>query len=290
MPFGLVFGAVVFGVLGLWVGLGAAIYGDGIAARFGGLTLMVLGVSLGLGLLKRQSLARWTGVAAAALLILVGLANGVQGGRVVDHVLAFGALATLVLLVIPATGDVRKGLDPAALESRSPGSALGAVAVVALVALLGVSVWSWASRVSTSAGLTSTARLEWLDYHPGLEKARAESKHVLVDFYADWCGPCKAMDRRTFRHPDVVERLQSEMVAIRVDSEETDQRDGFSGSDLAERYSVMGYPTLMILDGEGKIVARTRGYLSARQLLHWLDESLTGEIVAEDPAETGFAL
>ena len=72
MPFGLVFGAVVFAVLGLWAGVRAAIFGPTLAARVGGIILIVLGVSLSLGLIKRQSLARWIGVVAAGLLTLVG--------------------------------------------------------------------------------------------------------------------------------------------------------------------------------------------------------------------------
>ena len=64
MPFGLVFGAVVFAVVGLWAGVRAAVFGQTLAARVGGVILIVLGISLSLGLVKRQSLARWTGVAA----------------------------------------------------------------------------------------------------------------------------------------------------------------------------------------------------------------------------------
>jgi thioredoxin-related protein len=64
-----------------------------------------------------------------------------------------------------------------------------------------------------------------------------------------------------------------DVVAVRVDAEESRERNGHSGARLAGQYGVEGFPTILLLDGGGQVISRTSGYQEPRQLLGWLEDA-----------------
>ena len=85
---------------------------------------------------------------------------------------------------------------------------------------------------------------------------------VLVDFYADWCGPCHAM-------APVVEQLSSDYSGrVTVGKLDVD-----SAPDIAMRYGVMGIPTLGLFKG-GRMVDRLVGYPGPAGVKGWLERNL----------------
>lgn len=77
---------------------------------------------------------------------------------------------------------------------------------------------------------------------------------VLVDFYADWCGPCKMLS-------PIIERIASENTAFSVGKINVDENNS-----LAADYHVISIPTLIIFKG-GKEQTRLTGYHSKEAIL-----------------------
>jgi thioredoxin 2 len=84
---------------------------------------------------------------------------------------------------------------------------------------------------------------------------------IVVDFWAEWCGPCKMMA------PAFAEaaRQRANVRFLKVDTDRA--------HDLAQRYAIRGIPTVILFRG-GREAARMSGALSTGQLLGWLDQQL----------------
>lgn len=276
MPYGVIYGTLFFLVVGIWLGVTALTTANAPfdAARLG---LALASLALGPALMLRCAWARWLGVIVAALMIGCHIWAAPLGDSVAAHLALFGAVAAVILLLLPATGDL--GTGRAGREQPAPrlGRVLGALSGVGLVTLAG-GLWLGAeggsapdAATATPAGLSD--RMRWGSFGPGLDQAREENKPMLVTFVASWCGYCRKMDRTTWKAPDVIDRT-AELIAVKVDAEDGRVRDGFSGRDLAERFGVHGFPTTVLLDSGGREIARAGGYQDAGELVGWLDENL----------------
>ena len=80
-------------------------------------------------------------------------------------------------------------------------------------------------------------------------------KPVLVDFYAEWCGPCQMMKPRIL---DVAERIGDNAKVIQIDVEKE--------KDIAARFRILSVPTLVIFK-KGKQVWRQTGIISTNALV-----------------------
>ncbi len=104
-----------------------------------------------------------------------------------------------------------------------------------------------------------------IQFHQGswneaLELARKENKLIFLDVYASWCGPCKLMKRKTFAERQVGDYFNSRFINVSVDGERGE------GMELAKEFGVRAYPSLMFVDAEGNLLAKSEGYHSPAQL------------------------
>jgi thiol:disulfide interchange protein len=298
MPFGSVFGAIVFGVLGSVLGTRMLSAGS-LPLRLEGGCLILLGVTVAVGLLMKRSWARWLGAFSGIALAVSAAGFYLDQSGILPLTVVLAAFGAAVLLLVPATG---RPAQPAPAAPRPPSvvSRLAAgAACLALVGLLGATAWASRQTVEQTSPASETRQtaatsvlpgtasgrveppaaapapnsegpLAWHDFAEGLKQAKKGRKLIVADFYATWCGPCKMMEKRTFRDPRVMARLK-DVVPVRVDAEETTARGGLKGEDLATRYAIEVYPTIVVIDGDGHELARNSGVMMPDEFLAWID-------------------
>lgn len=116
----------------------------------------------------------------------------------------------------------------------------GAVGVVGLV-IAALLIGSWVMRGPGVA---------WQPYsHQIVSEAQRSGKPVIIDFYADWCAPCRELDEVTFHHAEVVKVAKSDFVMIKVD---LTRKGNPLHESLLRQYGVKGVPTVVFLDRQGK--------------------------------------
>jgi thioredoxin-related protein len=106
--------------------------------------------------------------------------------------------------------------------------------------------------------------LDWLEYGDALDRARSENKHVIIDFYTNWCGWCKVMDRKTYGDSSVASYLRQHFVLTKVNAESPKRlRVGGgtkSGIELARDFGVNSFPITWFLKPDGSRIDKLPGY------------------------------
>ena len=104
------------------------------------------------------------------------------------------------------------------------------------------------------------------DYKKAQEQAKSDKKLLLVDFTgSDWCGWCIKLNREVFSKPEFKDYATKNLVLLEVDFPRAKaQPDAVrkQNQELAHEYQVQGFPTLVVLDSDGKKLAEL-GYADA---------------------------
>ena len=99
-------------------------------------------------------------------------------------------------------------------------------------------------------------------YAEAQTKAKAEGKELFMDFYTSWCGPCKMMAKKYFTLESVGKVYNAKYICLKVDAEKGE------GPELAKKYGVKAYPTLVYAKADGIQTNKVMGVQDEGKLLN----------------------
>tara|TARA_B100000941_G_scaffold290567_1_gene273602 strand:+ start:2067 stop:2603 length:537 start_codon:yes stop_codon:yes gene_type:complete len=125
--------------------------------------------------------------------------------------------------------------------------------------------------------------IKWISLNEALDAQKVVPKKIIMDIYTEWCGPCKMMDKNTFRNRDVLNYINKNFYAVKFNGEGNEKITFFdqeftnpefiesrkgrnSTHQLTKFLQVDVYPTIIFFSEEGDPIIPVKGYLNPREI------------------------
>jgi thiol:disulfide interchange protein len=130
----------------------------------------------------------------------------------------------------------------------------------------------FAALLFVAASLSAQGVTKWEhDYQAALRRAKAENKVIFMDLWTEWCPPCQHLQKNVFPSAEG----QAALAKVVPYSALVQKRDGTpvpEGTKLAGQFNLDAFPTLVILDSNGKELRRQVGaFRTGADFAAWLN-------------------
>lgn len=137
---------------------------------------------------------------------------------------------------------------------------------IALSALLLIVAWAVLAIADDTVDVPKAAYVT--DFAKAKEMAAAGNKPIIVDFYTDWCTWCKKFEKEVLTDPRAINFLGSEVVFAKINAE--------VDTNVSKAYKVMGYPTFLLTDANGREIERIAGFLGTEDFIKTVNDYRNG--------------
>ena len=140
----------------------------------------------------------------------------------------------------------------------------------------------FAAPNSGKAPIVPQSLVQWMDYGTALEKAKKEPRLIFVDMYADWCVPCRVMDKNVYMNPTVASTLNKKFYPVKldVDSQDSIVCDGKKTTTkkcFSDVWELNVLPSFVLVAPKGLSILTVTDSMSPQEMLMLLDKFLEKE-------------
>lgn len=128
----------------------------------------------------------------------------------------------------------------------------------------------------------ASSQVKWMTLEQAIEAQKTIPKKILINFYTDWCAPCKIMDKDTYNQPVIASYLNDNYYPVKfnaegrenvtvfgrtfTNSEFVDGKENNAMHDFTKYMNVNAIPSAVFLDETGNPITILQGALSAKEL------------------------
>jgi len=138
--------------------------------------------------------------------------------------------------------------------------------IVTLIVLVVATAFIVSAGAIIAAENKAKKSINWMyDYNKAVQKAKKDSKPMMISFGASYCKPCKKLDAETFVDSKVIDQSKK-FVCVKIDIEKQ--------KSVADKFKLKGIPTVVFTKSTAKEVLRTTGFKSADEFVKIMKEAL----------------